>query len=315
MKPLQQRASLLCLALLCADNAAALSIEFDYSFDNRGFFTDEATGEPLAERRALLELAASFYAPFTDQLTAISPAAGDHWSVNFVHPSLGGQPAVTISDEAIAADTIRVYVGGSVSSGGPGVLGFAGNGWGLTASGSDDFVDSVYSRGQANVSGNDASDTGPWGGYIWFNAANTWYFGEDESSLIPGHADFLTTATHEIGHILGYGGDAWYAQIENELFSGDASVALYGGPVPVEGPHWAEDTNSERNGEAQGTMMDPSTRRGTRELPTQLDYAGFKDIGWQVPASYVPLPAAGWLFLSASSILAILSRRRRTATA
>lgn len=39
---------------------SALQIEFDYRYDTRGFFTDLATGEPLAERRALLDLAASF---------------------------------------------------------------------------------------------------------------------------------------------------------------------------------------------------------------------------------------------------------------
>ena len=43
----------------------------------------------------------------------------------------------------------------------------------------------------------------------------------------------------------------------------------------------------------QETLMDPSTARGMRELPTALDYAALADIGWQVSA--VPEPGAALL--------------------
>jgi hypothetical protein len=302
-------AALLSLAL--GAPAHAIRIEFDYRYDTRGFFTDTLTGAPIAERRALLDEAASFYSGFTDSLTAIAPQAGDNWSVKITHPSLGG-PQLTLSNLNIAADTLRIYAGGSNSA--PGVLGFANTGFSLTASGSDAFVDAVTTRGQDNAVGAGATDYGTWGGMIWFNAANEWYFGSDAASLTTGHPDFLTTATHEIGHILGFGeADSWLALIdENGFFTGTHSIAANGGPVAVDqfDSHWAEGTMSTYNGLPQETMMDPSTPRGERQLPTVLDYAGFADVGWQVSA--VPEPQHTALFgIGALLAFAAAHRRRR----
>lgn len=294
-------------ALACPTQA--ITIQFDYSYDTRGFFTDSISGEPIAERRALLELAAGTYARFSDHLTPITPQAGDTWSVTITHPSLGGPP-LTLTDLSVAADTIRVYVGGSPSA--PGVLGFAGAGSNLTASGSESFVSNVLTRGQANAIGDDATDYGVWGGYIWFNATQDWYFGADAAGLSPGRPDFLTTATHELGHILGFGtADSWFSQIDEtgNTFTGAASTAVYGSPVPLDryDSHWAEGVNGELDGITQETLMDPSTVRGQRELMTHLDYAGFSDIGWQVAA--VPLPTSAWLF--GSALLGWFNRSRR----
>lgn len=122
---------------------------------------------------------------------------------------------------------------------------------------------------------------------IWSNAVNNWHFGRGTSGLTVGHPDFLTTAIHEIGHILGYGEvDSWFAQTNN----GYSSVAAHGGAVPLDqyDGHWATGTMSTYNGIAQETLMDPSTRIGDCELPTILDYAVFSDIGWQVQVSAVP---------------------------
>lgn len=295
---------------LALSPAHAIQIEFDYTYDTRGFFTDLVTGAPIAERRALLDTAASFYSGFTDTLAAISPQAGDSWSVNFSHPSLAG-PAVTLTNLSIPENTLRVYVGGSPS--GPGVLGFAGTGNSVTATGSAEFVDAVHTRGQANATGAQATDYGIWGGTIWFNANNDWYFGTDPAGLSPGHPDFLTTATHELGHILGFGeADSWHAQIDHasNAFLGAHSVAAYGGPVPLDlyGLHWGEGVYSTYEGLSQETLMDPSTARGLRELPTVLDYAGFRDIGWQV--AVVPEPAEWAMLLAGLGLVASLGRRR-----
>ncbi len=246
--------------------AHAIQIEFDYTYDTRGFFTDLATGTPIAERRALLETAASFYSGFTDNLAAISPQAGDSWSVSFGHPSLAG-PAVTLTNLSIPEDTLRVYVGGSSSA--PGVLGFAGTGNSLTATGSAQFTDAVYARGQANAAGPQATDYGIWGGTIWFNASNDWYFGTDPAGLSAGRPDFLTTATHELGHILGFGeADSWRSQIDYDTntFMGAYSMAVHGSPVPLDQyrMHWGEGVYSTYEGLLQETMMDPSTARGLR---------------------------------------------------
>lgn len=294
-------------ALLCAfvaQNACALTIEFDYSYDTRGFFTDTLTGEPLAERRAMLDLAASFYSGFSNALSAVEPGDGDAWSVSFTHPSLGG-PGVKLDNLSIAGDTLRIYVGGSPSA--PGVLGFAGTGTVSGVSGEASFVNAVSTRGQGTVFAS-------WGGYIWFNASNDWYFGADESGLGAGQPDFLTTATHEIGHILGFGeADSWFANIDPDsgLFVGPHSTALHDSGVPLDryGSHWAEGTYSVRDGIVQETMMDPSTPFGQRQLPTALDYAGFADIGWQL--SPVPEPGPRTLMLAGLAMLAAAAWRAR----
>lgn len=290
--------------------AQALTIEFDYTYDTRGFFTDLTTGNPLMDRRGLLEQAASFYRGFTDSLSAIRPQSDDSWSVQITHPSLAGVP-ITLNNLNIATDTLRIYVGGSNSA--PGVLGFANTGYNLTATGSEAFVDSVTTRGQENTTGPSATDYGVWGGMIWFNATNNWHFGSDTSGLTPGRPDFLTTATHEIGHILGFGSaDSWLAQVDNGYFNGAASVTAYGGTVPVDqyGSHWASGVLSTYDGIPQGTLMDPSTVPGQRELPTVLDYAAFKDIGWQVNVTAVPEPDSFILLFAGIGLISFASRRR-----
>jgi len=282
-------------SILFTPAVSAITIEFDYRYDTHGFYTPE--------RRNLMYLAASAYSGFTDQLSAISPQTGDGWSVTIRHPSLSG-PAITLTDETIAADSLRIYAGASSSA--PGVLGFAGTGWGLTATGSSQFEDAVLTRGQLNTMGSTATDYGIWGGSIWINSNNPWFYSEDETGLTSGQPDFLTTVTHEIGHILGFGeADSWFAQIDSGYFTGLASIAEYGSVVPV-GPyssHWAEGTMSQRNGVNQETMMDPSTPYGVRQLPTVLDYAGFEDIGWQLTP--VPVPAGIWLFVSGLGLLLV----------
>ncbi|MGE3773336.1 MAG: PEP-CTERM sorting domain-containing protein [Gammaproteobacteria bacterium] len=300
-------------ALVAMSPAHALQIEFDYTYDVRGFFTDVNTGAPIAERRAVLDLAASFYAGFTDRLAAIAPAAGDHWSVSITHPSLAG-PAVLLEDLQIPAGTLRVFAGGSSSA--PGVLGFAGTGDGLQATGSATFVDAVSGRGQENTVGPDATDYGTWGGYIWFNAAQDWHFGSAPPSVGSTQPDFLTTALHELGHLLGFGeADSWFTLVDaaTQQFTGAASVDAHGGPVPLDRflSHWGSGVSSTVDGVAQQTLMDPSTVRGTRELPTALDYAGFRDIGWNVPMSPVPLPAPVLLLAAGLMPLVAATRTRR----
>jgi len=299
--------------LMLTQPAQALTIEFDYTYDTKGFFTDLLTGAPILERRAILTQAASFYSGFTDSLSAITPRTGDQWSVQITHPSLGGG-AITLSNLEIAADTLRIYVGGSNSA--PGVLGFADSGYNLIASGSEAFTDAVTTRGQENTIGASATDYGIWGGMIWFNANNSWYFGSDAAGLMPGTPDFLTTATHEIGHILGFGSaDSWWAQTDNGYFTGTNSVAAYGDAIPLDrfGAHWATGIMSTVEGVPQATMMDPSTPAGNRELPTLLDYAAFADIGWQVTATAVPEPETYTLLMAGLMLVARASRRKQVA--
>ena len=66
-------------------------------------------------------------------------------------------------------------------------------------------VDAVTTRGQRNAIGPGATDYGVWGGAISFNSDASWYFGASDGGLGPDESDFLTTAMHELGHVLGYG--------------------------------------------------------------------------------------------------------------
>ncbi|OUR73844.1 hypothetical protein A9Q78_02130 [Methylophaga sp. 41_12_T18] len=275
------------VAALVSSNVAAVSINFDYQFDTSGFFTNLNTGEAITERRQALDLAASYYEGFTDNLTTIQSHNSNTWSVSITNPGNISQQ-VTLVDETINQDTIKIFVGGSSSY--PGVLGFAGTG-SVSASGTAEFTNSVINRGQGS------GDYGIWGGYAWFNAVHDWSFSTDANDLTSSSPDFLTTAIHEIGHILGFGtADSWFSNIENGFFTGSNSIASFGDAIPVDpfSSHWAEGTMSTVDGLVQETLMDPSTPYGTRQLLTELDYAGFADIGWQLTA--VPLPASIWLF-------------------
>lgn len=286
---------LILLFILSIQHSYAITIQFDYRYDTRGFFTD-SNGQAITEKRAVLNKAASFYAPFLNELTAINPKAGDQWSVKIVHPSLAGAP-LTLKNTVVAKDTITIYVGGSPS--GSGVLGFAGTGYNLTATGSQTFVKAVTKRGQTKT-------FAPWGGYIWFNSNNPWHFGVNEKPS-AGKNDMLTTAIHEIGHILGFGEAAtWRQLIKNGRFTGAKSIATYGSAVPLDryGVHWAEGVISSINGKTQETLMDPSTPTGQRQLLTQLDYAGFADMGWQIQQpTEIPLPPVAYLMYCLPLIL------------
>src|SRR5262249_60487213 len=78
----------------------------------------------------------------------------------------------------------------------------------------------------------------------------------------------------------------WARFVAGDFFSGPASVASFGGPVPLapDHGHWAEGTQSGGTEAA----MDPSLATGLRKLFTDLDFSALKDIGWMVTSLYTP---------------------------
>lgn len=291
--------------------ASALTIELDYRFD-RGFFS-APDGSPLVQRRTALEAAALPFAALLDSLAAIAPGNGNSWTATFRHPSWSSFfETATLADEPIRANTLKIFVGGSPSN--ANTLGIADGGI-TTAAGASAFIDTVLARGQAGAAGPDPTDFGPWGGSIWFNSRVSWYFGLEAAALPADQSDFLTTATHELAHLLGFGEAAsWGARItlpdSEAVFGGAHAVALFGGPVPLDpvSAHWAEGTPGRVNGVWQETLMDPTTPRGTRELLTDLDLAGLADIGWQV--STIPEPASAAQILLGLALLCASCRAR-----
>jgi len=303
------------LALAFCTNANAIEVVLDYRFDRSGYFSG-GTPEAL-ERRTVLEAAAGFASRLADTLAPIAPGDGSTWAVTFRHPSwISSFETVTVTDLAVPANRLIIFVGASTSFGS--VLGIA-DGGSVTATGTTEFLNAVATRGQSGAALPVPRDFGPWGGSVWFNSAAPWYFGLDPAGLVAGRSDFLTTATHEFLHLLGIGdAPSWSAWVQpcpsaaGLCFSGPASVAAHGGLVPLDpiAAHWAEGVTSTVTGVAQETLMDPTTVRGLRELMTELDLAGLADIGWQVTP--VPEPQAWALVLSGFALTGWIARRRRT---
>ena len=283
----------LCLLAL-APEVSAVVFNFDYQLDSTGFFT--------APRRAALEAAAlTLTVRLTDTLAAIPAApANDSWYGLFTHPSLPNDPTWALVNEPIPANEIIVFMGAKNLGGS--TLAFSSSG--LTFNGTvPDLAwrESVVQRGQvgATQSAATSTDFGPWGGSISFNSGFNWFFDTTlatENDIPGGAADFYSVAVHELGHLLGIGlAPSWQRQISGNTFVGPASKAANGGnPVPLttEKAHWGDGVKSVRPGTLiqQDAAMDPTISLGQRKYFTDLDYAGLKDIGWQVVA--VPEPAA-----------------------
>jgi len=298
----------LAAALLAAGarDAAALSVTLDYTFDSGGFFDDP-------DARTAMEAAAGFFEGFADSLDAISPGGVDTWDALFSDPATGN--TLSLTDLPVAADEVIVFAGARDLPGS--ALGVGGPG-GFSATGTQEFLEAVVTRGQAGVLDSPATDFGPWGGSVAFDSLTAWHLGLDTAGLDAGEFDFLSVAVHELAHLFGFGTSAvWDAFVDAaaSTFTGPAAAAEHGGDVPLASDlaHFAEGTTSE----GQETAMDPSIAPGTRKLPTALDAAVFQDLGWEdagalqdamatVPEAERGLLVAGALLL----VVGLLSTRR-----
>jgi hypothetical protein len=297
------RCAVLAVVLVGVGSGQALAqptVVFDYSLDTSGFFG--AVGSP---QRAALDAAASrLTSRLADSLTAITPGSGNTWTATFNNPTSGA--ATNVTDLTIAANTIRIYVGGR--SLGVGTLGLGQTG-GFTASGSVAFGQTVASRGQAGALTSPPTDFGPWGGSIAFDSTTTWNF--SLTGPVAGQVDFLSVAEHELGHVLGFGtADSWKNLITGTTFNGPISTALNGGVHPsvsADGAHWAPGTTYM----GQPAAMTPSISAGVRQEFTELDFAGLADLGWQI----VPVPEpATVLGVAVLGLVGAWGVRRRTAS-
>lgn len=279
---------------------AAIDIQFDFSYDSSNFFS-------ASDRVSVLNAAASvFENSFADSLAAITSSGGNSFNAIFFNPSDPFGADLTISNTSIAADVVRIYVGSA--SLGSGTLGLGGPG-GYSCSGFGSFCSDAESRGQGTVTGQTATDFGPWGGAISFNSTSNWYFGTTTNGLGGGMADFYSVAVHELAHVLGFGTADSFVNYVDGSFYGPASTAVYGGAVPLnDEAHWLNGTQSLVNGVMQEAAMDPTITLGQRKYFTDLDLAAMQDIGWQV----TPVPEADtWAMLLAGlGLVGFMARRR-----
>ena len=270
--------------LLCAAPAGALTFQFDYSYDT-GFFTNPSVNPQAGAARAALEYAAKSFEMLTDDLAEIrSEDPCDLWDRWFYRPDTGAW--TSIPGEVIPARTLVVFVGAQDMGE---TLGWAGPG--STSSEqyySEDWPFTFRYRRQAGAPLAMPTDFGPWGGSISFNSATQWRFDLDDPPAASEDNDFLSTAWHEMCHLLGYGtAESWhktYADAGKLEFHGPASVAAHGGVVPLaDDAHWGAGIESTVGGELQEAALDPNLTVGTRKRLTALDLAGLEDIGWEMP--------------------------------
>ena len=275
--------------------ANAINITFDYSYDN-GFFTGANSS-----RQSLLDEAASYFENnINDSLGAIvadvprdennpnadDPGEYDQWTTSFLNPSDG---TVKTLDTATIAEGLTIFVGGRDLPEGTLGEGATGGFFFDSASNEDSFSsDSDLSAAIAR-----SSEASFWGGSLTFDSSTNWHFGLDEVGLDNKEADFLSTAIHEIAHVLGFGtSSTWKGFIDTTSgepkFVGPKSQEIYSNQVPLDSGlgHWNDSVTI--NGSE--TAMDPTITNGTRKLLTTLDYAGLEDIGWDVDSSVYAIP-------------------------
>ncbi|AGA29745.1 Calx-beta domain-containing protein [Singulisphaera acidiphila] len=252
----------------------SLTIKIDYTYDSSNFFDTPA-------KRNVMEAAAnSIGSVLNDNLLAIQASGSNSWMAHFPNPSNG--QLSTINNLVVPTNTIVIFVGGrALPAESEAAEGSSG---GFSAQGSQTWLELVSARGQAGALAANPTDFGPWGGSISFDnsGATNWFYGQDTNGLNGSQTDFRTVAEHEIGHVLGVGtSPSWSTFVSAGTFVGPASMAVGGGqPVPLDphSQHWAPGTKSD----GVDALMDPTVQNGLRRTFTSLDYAGLKDIGWNV---------------------------------
>ena len=251
----------------------AVTLRFDYSYDTSGFFNDPA-------RRDALERAADQIAPYLhDDLAAITPGGPNSWTASFYNPATNS--TAVLNNPTIGEDELLVYVGAAPIGGVE--LGLASAG-GFSASGSQDWLNTVRARGQAGALGGVKTDYSTWGGMVTFNSTSNWGFAE--AGPAANQYDFESVAQHELMHVFGFGlGEpAFTRYVVGGQFVGPAVTAVNGGPADVVGSpadHWSPGTDFD----GATSPMVPAIMIGEQRQITSLDRAALADIGWELSPS------------------------------
>lgn len=238
----------------------SFDIEIDYRFDSQGWFTPE--------RRASLEAAVQVWEAIIQDEFADVPTGTQTPFVR--HPETGeyvstGGDNIYLTTSPI--DDLRIFVGarnlGANSLGQGGASGF-------------------YTNESRYV----GDDFEPWLGSITFNSVANWFFDDSPETIeagIRGKSDFLSTALHEIGHVLGFSASirAFANQLDgaNNFAGANARAANGGNAIPLTGSHIRDGYEFNGSGE---TLLDPVSFAGMRQLPTRLDISILDDIGYEV---------------------------------
>ena len=310
------------LAATALPARAGLVFQFDYTYDTGGFFT--------ADAKKALAKAAEAFTGFTDQLSEIKPAGDNSWTVEFDNPGTGAKQ--TVNNLAVGKNTLVVYVGARDLADELARGGFGGYTAGPKSTNA--FKETLFTRGQKGALGTPPTDFGPWGGAITFDTKtkdgkDRAYSFDPAAGPAAGKIDFLSVATHELAHVLGFGlAPSWDAFVKGSGFAiefeGPTSKKVNGGSnvdlQPNDPTHWGA---LEKSPGVDGTkgrtpLMIPETDYSQRVPMTQLDYAGLRDVGWEVPGKLIPAAVpepsvVGMAAAGAVGLLGVVRRCRRTA--
>lgn len=261
------------LGLVLGSSASALravTIEFDYSYDSSGFFSD-----PI--KKATLEAAGAAWEAVLENvhLPEIPLGTGiNTWSLSFNRPDQAATQNqaknTVITNQPIAENTIVIYVGARPDVYG-GLLGFA------------EFSYSVFGT-SAWLKVFQDRDNGDrfasFGGAVSFDSDADWHFDPDPSTKesFPGQVDFYTLALHEVGHLLGFAGVAAFNRLTlSGNFAGAETVALYGSAPPFGvGGHWPDGFTFQSQGMVMAAVLQPNVRNHINPLEVTI----LRDLGY-----------------------------------
>lgn len=295
------------LALAGAPCRAQVFFTFDYRFDTEGYFSGEN-----AYRRSTLEAAGATLAA---HLAGQSLDAVDIPNSLFLADTTGTS-FVEITDLSVAENEIMIFVG-AAPLGGP--AGIGGPGVAVAADHSQEGYELLAQRGTGGetiLAGMISFNSSPIGGSLYWDSDTSDFEDPDPGSS---DSDAYTVALHELLHVLGIGtSNRWHALVDPtprefilnpnippqfgvvqaKTFIGEASMAVFGGPVPLQSdathlyPSSTLTMSIAQDGTRQSPVSFPYLMSDQRGRFTELDLALLRDIGW---AAHFP-PAAAWTY-------------------